>query len=136
MRLPDFAVLLLAAAITVFCAAGVYGKSGSALRLIIQGKQESWVYPINQTVREEIPGLLGNTVVELQEGRARVVSSPCANQLCVSAGAIHRRGQWIACLPNGIFVRVEATGASVDAGAGASTGAGENQQGEFDAAVW
>jgi len=124
MRLPDFFVLLLTAGITVFCAAGVYGKSGSALRLIIQGKKGSWVYPINQTIRAEIPGLLGNTVVELKEGRACVVSSPCANQTCVGSGAIHRRGQWIACLPNGIFVRVEATGA------------GENQQGELDAEVW
>jgi len=128
VRIQDLVVLLLAAIITVLCAAGVYGKSGSALRLIIQGKKESWIYPINQTVRAEIPGLLGNTVVELKDGRACVVSSPCANQICVGSGAIHRRGQWIACLPNGIFVRVEA--ASVGAAAG------ENQHGELDAAVW
>jgi len=134
MRLPDFVVLLLAAGITVLCAVGVYGKSGSALRLIIQGKKESWVYPLNQTIRAEIPGLLGNTIVELKDGLARVVSSPCANQICVSSGTIHRKGQWIACLPNGIFVRVEAAAASV--GAGAATGAGENQHGELDASVW
>jgi hypothetical protein len=110
LRFPDFVVLLITVGITAFCAVSIYGKSGNALRFIIHGNNQSWIYPIKETTTKDIPGFLGNTVVELKDGRARVVSSPCANKTCVSSGAIHNKGQWVACLPNGVFVRVEAAG--------------------------
>jgi len=110
LRLPDFIVLLLTAGITVFFAVGIYGKDSNELRFIIQGTNQRWIYPIEETVTVDIPGFLGNTTVELKDGRARVVSSPCANKTCVSCGAIKSKGQWIACLPNGIFIRIEAAG--------------------------
>ena len=122
LRLPDAVVLLLAAAITIFCAVRIYGNAASTIRFVIQGKGGTWIYPVNQTIRFDAPGPLGNTVVELKDGSARVVSSPCANQTCVTSGAIHRRGQWVACLPNAVFVRAEAQG--------------ETERTELDGAVW
>lgn len=110
MRLPDFFVLLITTGITVFFAVGIYGKNGNDLRFIIQGANQRWIYPIEERSVIDIPGFLGNTTIELKDGRARVVSSPCANKTCVSCGAIYSNGQWIACLPNGIFIRVEAAG--------------------------
>jgi len=111
LRFPDFVVLFLAAGITVFCTAWIYGKNESALQLIIQGKNESWIYPVNQTVHIDIPGPLGNTTVVLKDGKAEIVSSPCANQTCVSSPSIQKKGQWIACLPNAVFVRVDSSSA-------------------------
>jgi hypothetical protein len=109
LRLLDLVVFFLTSGITVLCAIGVYGKSTSDIRFIIQSKNENWVYPINQTASNVISGPLGDTIVEIKDGRARVKSSPCVNQSCVNSGAIHRKGQWLACLPNGIFVRVSGT---------------------------
>jgi hypothetical protein len=123
LRLLDVVVFLLAVTITVFCTVSIYGKSGPAVQFIIQGKGENWVYPVDQTAQVVISGPLGQTVVELKDKEARVISSPCANQTCVASGAVHRRGQWIACLPNAVFVRLEAAG-------------GKIEYAEVDAAVW
>ena len=107
--IADFFVFFIAAAITVFFAVRIYAKNDSALHVIIQGKKGSWVYPVNQTVQVDIPGPLGHTTVTLKDGQARVIASPCTNQTCVTSGAVQRRGQWIACLPNAVFVRIEAS---------------------------
>jgi len=121
--LPDFIVLLITAGVTVFFAVNIYGKSGDSLRFIIQGKNQRWIYPIEETLTIDAAGFLGNTTVELKDGRARVVSSPCANKTCISCGAIYNKGQWIACLPNGIFIRIEAAGK-------------EGQHDGLDGSVW
>jgi len=124
LRLPDFIVLALAAAVTVFCAVRIYGKSIPSLQFVIQGKEESWVYPASQASSVVVAGPLGNTIIEMNGGQARVVSSPCTNQICVASGAIRRRNQWIACLPNAVFVRMEAFGEK------------QTNRAEPDAAVW
>jgi len=124
LRLLDVVVLVLTGAATVFCAVRVYGKNIPSLQFVIQGKEESWVYPVNQVFRAVVAGPLGKTIIELKGGQARVVSSPCANQICVASGAIHRRNQWIACLPNAVFVRIEAFGEK------------QTNHAEPDAAVW
>jgi hypothetical protein len=52
---------------------------------------------------------------EIRDGSAWVVSSQCPNQICVRQGKISRPGQWIACLPNDIFIRISGqTDAPVD----------------------
>ena len=107
LRFLDFVVLFLTVAITVFCTVKIYGKNEAALHIVIQGKNESWVYPVNQSVQVDVPGPLGHTTVELKDGKTRVISSPCTNQTCVTSGTVQRRGQWVACLPNAVFVRIE-----------------------------
>ena len=121
LRFFDFIILFLTVGITVFCTVKIYGKNESALYIVIQGKNESWVYPANKTVITDVPGPLGYTTVELKDGIARVISSPCTNQTCVTSGSVWRRGQWVACLPNAVFIRVETR---------------ETKHGELDAMVW
>jgi hypothetical protein len=75
--------------------------------LRVRGQDGVWVFPLDAEERIAVAGPLGDTVVELRGGEARVLSSPCANQTCVAAGAVHGRGQWIACLPNGVFLTLE-----------------------------
>ena len=124
LRLPDFIILFLTVAITVFCTVKIYGKNGSTLQFVIQGKDGSWVYPVNQTVTMDIPGPLGKTTVVLKDGKAHVVSSPCANQTCVGSPSIQKKGQWIACLPNAVFVRIELQGET------------QSKHADLDGAVW
>jgi hypothetical protein len=64
------------------------------------------VFPLDGARRVSVPGPLGDTVVEIAEGSARVLSSPCAEKTCVKSGRISRPGQWIACLPNRVFVEI------------------------------
>jgi hypothetical protein len=107
LRVFDYGALFLAAAVTVFTAVVVYTGGDAKSEVRIKGPDGSWVFPQDAAELVRVPGPLGDTVVELRDGRARVLSSPCGNQLCVSAGAIHAHGQWIACLPNQVLVSVE-----------------------------
>jgi hypothetical protein len=68
------------------------------------------VFPLDAEEHIGVSGPLGETVVEISGGQSRVLSSPCANQTCVAAGHLSRRGQWAACLPNKVFVYIEGTG--------------------------
>jgi hypothetical protein len=121
----DYAAFVLALGLSAFTAAVAYTGSGGGLSFVIKGAEDSWICPADREDVFSIPGPLGDTVVEIRDHKARVLSSPCLNQSCVSAGEIHVRGQWIACLPNRVLV-------SVENGAG-SGGARENG---LDAAAW
>jgi hypothetical protein len=118
-RLADTAVFVVVFAVTAICVLKVYGGSRDGARLHIQGTGGSWVYPMDRTERVEIPGPLGRTVVELSGGGARVISSPCANKTCIASGTIHRRGQWAACLPNGVSLTIEGENTEPDLDASA-----------------
>jgi hypothetical protein len=101
----DFAVLILLAALTILSGAAAWSGGGEGA-VTVKGPGGSWVFPRSAGETLRVPGPLGETVVELKDGRARVLSSPCTNQTCVAAGAVHSRGQWIACLPNRVLVSV------------------------------
>lgn len=110
LRPLDLAILILAIFVLGIVSLSVYGVRGGRLSVVISGNGQEWVYPLNEDRRVEVPGPLGTTVVEVQQGGARIVSSPCPNQTCVAAGSIERAGQWLACLPNQVFVRIEGGG--------------------------
>jgi hypothetical protein len=120
----DLVIILASSVITVFFSIGIYGNNVFPSQFVIEGKNGIWVYPVNQKELINIAGPLGNTVIDFSDGRAQVLSSPCSNQSCVASGVIHRKGQWIACLPNGVFVRVEARGEK------------KADHAEVDGAVW
>jgi hypothetical protein len=126
----DWAALVLGAALTVAAAVRAYTGEG-ADRIVIQGAGGRWIYPPDAHERILVSGPLGDTVVEIRDGAARILSSPCSNQTCVAAGSIARRGQWVACLPNGALVRVE--GAAPSEAASRKTA---SQEADVDAAVW
>lgn len=48
-----------------------------------------------------------NVVLRLDgEGGIAFIASDCPDQVCVHTGTIHRSGQFAACLPNGILVKI------------------------------
>lgn len=48
----------------------------------------------------DVPGPLGITRIELEHGRARVLSDPGPRQVCVRQGWLSRAGEAAICLPN------------------------------------
>ncbi|MDR2072356.1 MAG: NusG domain II-containing protein [Spirochaetaceae bacterium] len=144
LRVFDFVLLILAVGATVLCAFRVYEKTASAVQLIIRNrsteKDGSWIYPLDRAENVTIPGFLGDTIIEIGNGRARILASPCTNQTCVASGAIHSQGQWIACLPNGVFVSVESAGSGgglrKNSGENGERTAGETGGIEVDGSVW
>jgi hypothetical protein len=108
VKVVDVIIIVFALTVSVFSAVLVYAGPVRQKEIVIQGAGGSWVFPPDAEEIVSVAGPLGTTAIELRGGRARVLSSPCTNQLCVAAGTIHGHGQWIACLPNKVLVRVEA----------------------------
>ena len=52
-----------------------------------------------------------DTIVVISGGKAFVEDSPCPDKLCVHMPAISKPGQWIACMPNRVFLRVRGSDA-------------------------
>lgn len=51
-------------------------------------------------------GPLGETVIQVQQGRVRVLKSPGPLQVCVRQGWIQKPGEALICLPNHITVEI------------------------------
>jgi hypothetical protein len=118
----DVVIVLLSLALTVFSGIYVYATPQNTVQVRIRGQSGEWVFPLDAEESVSIPGVLGETRVALHKGTVRVLSSPCTNQTCVTSGHIQRAGQWLACLPNEVFVVIES--------------AGTQNETDLDAATW
>lgn len=58
----------------------------------------------------EIPGHLGNTYIHIEDGTVSIENSPCPTKSCTTMGGISRKGQWLVCMPNGVFITIEGSG--------------------------
>jgi hypothetical protein len=106
LKALDLAAVAAALAVIALASARAYGGRPGAEQLHLRGPGQEWVYPLGADRTVTVSGPLGDTVVEIRGGQARVLSSPCAEKICVRSGAIARPGQWIACLPNRVFLDV------------------------------
>lgn len=50
---------------------------------------------------------LDGAMIELQQGRIRIESSDCPNQICVHTGYISKKGEKIVCLPKKLVIEIE-----------------------------
>ena len=121
LRPFDFLVAGIAILFTGYCAFTVYARPRDNGQVLVRSSGESWVYPLSTEETVEVPGPLGITVVEIRDMRVHVLSSPCANQTCVASGHINSGGQWVACLPNKVFVVIESEGSADDKGVDSAT---------------
>ncbi|MCS7242999.1 MAG: NusG domain II-containing protein [Candidatus Caldatribacterium sp.] len=71
----------------------------------MEGMQEVLVTPERD---EEIAlrGPLGVTIVAIRGGRVFVVTSPCPDKVCIKTGKIPDDADFIACVPNRVFIRI------------------------------
>ena len=118
----DYLVLALSLALTTLSAFMAYAKPQGSQSVLIQGAYGNWVYPLEAEEQVVVPGPLGDTVVEIHNRTAAVISSPCPGQTCIAVGHITSNGQWIACLPNNVIVTIE--------------GSTTTSQDSLDATVW
>jgi len=70
---------------------------------------------LTQNQEFHVRGLLGESVIQIRDGNAAFVDSPCPEKLCVRTGHLHHAGETSVCLPNGISLRVVAENTVYDA---------------------
>ena len=118
-RILDFAILALALSVTIGVSALVFGGGSDQLYVHVTADSGEWIEPLDRNRELQVSGPLGITYVDIEASTVRILDSPCKNKLCVAMGAIGRKDQWIACMPNKVFVRIggrSSEGGGVDAG--------------------
>lgn len=105
----DYLLILLGLILCTFSVMAATSQQEGTPLLILTSPTKEYIYPLDTDTTVQIPGLEGVSTIQIQQGQAQYLDSPCANKTCVAASPIHRNGEWSACLPNGIFMRVENT---------------------------
>lgn len=104
LLLGDYLVVALAALACVLSATLLWQGGAPDSVVIRAGGAVFATLPLSAARVLEVPGPLGVTVVEVQPGRARVVSDPGLRQYCVLQGWLHRAGSVAICAPNQVSV--------------------------------
>jgi len=119
IRALDIVIFLLALLLIGFISLQTYARGRGTPEITIsgaargagqgaaQGAEQQWIYPLDAELTLRVPGPLGETVVVIEDGAVRVISSPCPEKICVKTGRISKPGQWIACLPNRVFISIQ-----------------------------
>ncbi len=76
--------------------------------ITVDGKEYETIRLTNEKedIRREIKGVNGDTIMEISEGRVRVIQSACPDKICVHYGWVSKPGQMIVCLPNRVVVKI------------------------------
>lgn len=64
-------------------------------------------YPLSKDCVVEIPGHLGNNVLTIENGTARMSAAVCPDKICMDFGEIRYNTEMIVCRPGSIVVLIE-----------------------------
>ncbi len=65
---------------------------------------------LNKDQEIAIDGLLGNSRLQIKDGKIRFIDSPCSSKVCVHKGWLSHSGDFNACLPNRISIEIMGPG--------------------------
>ena len=116
LKVLDYFFILLSIAVISFSFYFAQKNNGAHPMLVINSPSGEYVYSLSTNATYDIQGKIGVSKIVVDGGSAYFADSPCPNKTCVQCAPISRNGQWIACMPNQVFIRVENKGADdVDA---------------------
>ena len=82
------------------------GPPGSRVVVEREGKV-IFTAPLDEERTVELAGRLGSTRLAIRHGSVRILDSPCPRKICIGMGSITRTGELLACVPNGLLVRID-----------------------------
>ena len=74
--------------------------------VVTVNQKETTRLPLDQDQKTHVKGPLGLTEIEVKNGRARIVRSPCKNKVCIKSGYIRYADRLAACIPNRVVIRI------------------------------
>lgn len=80
--------------------------SGAVAKVEIIAENQKFLYFLQEDKVLVFQGPVGETHVTISNQQVQVTDSPGRQKICVNAGAISQNGQWLACLPNKVFLRI------------------------------
>jgi len=90
----------------LFCYFGSGMGQGSWVVIEVDQKRVAR-YSLSKDQITDVEGPLGITEVEIRDGKARILRSPCKLKVCIKSGYIQYADRISVCLPNRVVVRIE-----------------------------
>lgn len=108
LRFLDILFLLLSFGVTLYSASLVWWstQSGGPPLVEIQSTGGTYLYPLSEDRDVKVDGPAGMTLIRIKSGEAYAVSSPGPLKIIMQMGRIRKPGEWLASLPNSVFVRI------------------------------
>lgn len=107
MKRGDFLVLILAAILVPYLYINYWGPGTAGEYALIQVGGTEWQkVSLHEDHAWKVPGPLGISTLQVQDGQIRFVDSPCRGKACTHAGWLSHGGEVAACLPNRVSVQV------------------------------
>lgn len=112
---PGDAVTLLAAVAVCVVSALTLWRGGAPDKAVVRaGGKVVAELSLSRPRIVEVPGPIGLTRIEIEPGRARVLSDPGPRQYCVRQGWLSRAGAVAICAPNQVSLSLAGGGADYD----------------------
>ena len=106
LKLFDYFFIILSLTVIVVVSVSAYSGAGTAESVIIETPEETYIYMLDTDQTIEVPGPLGNTIIRIVDSEVFVEDSPCRDKLCMLADPLSKAGEWNACMPNKVFIRI------------------------------
>ena len=107
IKIGDFVILFVAIALSILVLWKSYKGDTKHKQVVITTPKETYFYPLNKNRTLRFLGKWGYDVVEILDNAVRVKESSTPRKLCVLRGWLRHNGEWAACLPNKLFIRIE-----------------------------
>jgi hypothetical protein len=109
-------IVILALSITLIALSlGTYQDFSGEPEVHVRTDGGEFIYDLDVDTFATFEGPVGETTIEIRNGKVHVHDSDCRNKVCIAAGWVSSPGDWIICLPNNVFVLIEG---SLDKGDG------------------
>lgn len=92
-------------------------QQGRGARVLVERDSRTiFTADLQRDQQVELKGPLGTTVLRIEAGSARIISSPCPQKICIGLGRASHAGDLIACVPNRLVIRIEGAVAEQERG--------------------
>jgi hypothetical protein len=121
LRPVDYIIFLLSLFIIFLSSVFSIQHNKGELSAVIEASGKNYIYPVSENNTITVTGPVGKTVISINDNQVYISDSDCRDKICLSMGKLSKPGQWAACLPNRVFVRIitkspEISGNNVDDG--------------------
>jgi hypothetical protein len=106
VRIGDWLVMLLGVIGVVFLFQTQWDTTPATKVQVQVGDKVFATYSLNLRRDIKVQGVQGEATIQIGEGKARFLHSPCHNQYCVHQGWLTRAGQVAICLPNQVTLEL------------------------------
>ena len=105
MKVGDWLIILFCLLLIPLAWTYTISQPGATTAIEITAENNSpAIYSVRTNQQINVTGEIGQSVIEIRDGKVRFTDSPCSSKACILSGWHQHSGDHIACLPNKIGV--------------------------------